>query len=81
MAEGSAMPWGLTRMRPFPEGEPTECTTVVLDPETQMGRWFDADGEAVPGEGKHKKPSTYRETKPRTSLDGNRDEGRDQETD
>ncbi|MFI6691865.1 putative ATP-grasp-modified RiPP [Streptomyces sp. NPDC050433] len=75
------LPWGLTRMRPFPPGEPFPCTTIVLNPETQMGQWLDEDGVPVPMGGKHQKPSTARETKPKTSLDGNADEGTDQETD
>ncbi|MEV0777681.1 hypothetical protein [Streptomyces sp. NPDC050428] len=28
-------------MRPFPPGEPFPCTTIVLNPETQMGQWLD----------------------------------------
>jgi putative ATP-grasp target RiPP len=81
MIQSSGTPWGVSRMRPFPEGEANECAGAVLDPWSQTARWFDADGIPLPGEGKHKKPRTFRETKPRTSLDGNRDEGRDQETD
>lgn len=77
----TALPWGLTRMRPFPAGEPFPWTTIVLDAETQMGKWLDEDGIPVPMDGKHQKPSTSSETKPRTSLDGNSDEGSDQETD
>ncbi|GAA2377151.1 hypothetical protein GCM10010246_84760 [Streptomyces cuspidosporus] len=75
------VPWGLTRMRPFPAGEPLPHSTTVLNPETQTGQWVDANGTVVPITGKHKKPSTAKETKPKTSLDGNTDEGSDQETD
>ncbi|MEV8401267.1 putative ATP-grasp-modified RiPP [Streptomyces niveus] len=74
-------PWGLSRMRPFPDGRQRPYTTVVLDSETQTGRWLDSDGAPVPMEGRHQKPSTSSETKPKTSLDGNSDEGSDQETD
>lgn len=78
---GEAVPWGLTRMRSFPPGELFPYAAIVLDPASQTGQWLDGDGVPVRIGGKHQKPSTARETKPKTSLDGNSDEGTDQETD
>ncbi|MGW3569856.1 putative ATP-grasp-modified RiPP [Streptomyces sp. NPDC000941] len=81
MSDHAPVPWGLTRMRPFPPAEQLPHATTVLNPKTQIGQWLDTDGIVVPVTGKHKKPSTAKETKPKTSLDGNTDEGSDQETD
>ncbi|MFJ5227881.1 putative ATP-grasp-modified RiPP [Streptomyces sp. NPDC088400] len=81
MTDRAVTPWGLSRMRPFPVGDRLPYARVVLDPETQTGRWIDAQGGLVPMTGRHKKPSTANETKTRTSLDGNSDQGTDQETD
>jgi putative ATP-grasp target RiPP len=81
VVERTAKPWGLTRMKLFPEGESFPYTTIVLDPETQTGQWVGVDGTPVLTGARHKKPSTSSETKPKTSLDGNTDEGSDQETD
>ncbi|HEY8983672.1 MAG TPA: putative ATP-grasp-modified RiPP [Streptomyces sp.] len=81
MTNRSAMPWGLTRMKPFPQGLLLPESTIVLDAETQTGRCLDAQGTLVPVLDKHKKSGTNSETKPKTSLDGNTDEGSDQQSD
>ncbi|WP_311039869.1 putative ATP-grasp-modified RiPP [Streptomyces luomodiensis] len=75
------MPWGLTRMKPFPSGAHLPHATVVLDPETQTGCWSVEDGDLAPVAAKHKRSETSKETKPKTSLDGNTDEGSDQSGD
>ncbi|MFI0822511.1 putative ATP-grasp-modified RiPP [Streptomyces sp. NPDC021098] len=77
----AAVPWGLTRMRPYPEAVVLPAARVVLDPGTQTGRWIDSDGLGVPFTGKHKRSETSKETQTKTSLDGNPDEGSDQEGD
>ncbi|TQE15805.1 putative ATP-grasp-modified RiPP [Streptomyces ipomoeae] len=74
-------PWGLTRMRPFPATAVLATATVILDPETQTGRWIEPDGLDTPTMARHKRSETSKETKPKTSLDGNTDEGSDQEGD
>ncbi|MFE4828881.1 putative ATP-grasp-modified RiPP [Streptomyces sp. NPDC056672] len=77
----AAKPWGLTRMRPFPPGSRISHAVVVLDTETQTGRWLDTEGNPVPVLDRHKRSETSKETKPRTSLDGTPDEGSDQSGD
>ncbi|MFD7507650.1 putative ATP-grasp-modified RiPP [Streptomyces sp. NPDC059850] len=76
-----AVPWGLTRMRPYPEAVVLPAARAVLDPVTQTGRWGGSDGLGVPFTGKHKRSETNKETQSKTSLDGNPDEGSDQEGD
>ncbi|MFJ6571960.1 putative ATP-grasp-modified RiPP [Streptomyces sp. NPDC091292] len=77
----TAAPWGVTRMRPYPEAVVLPAAKVVLDPATQTGRWVGSDGLNVPLAGRHKRSETNKETKPTTSLDGNTDEGSDQDGD
>ncbi|MBU3868034.1 putative ATP-grasp-modified RiPP [Streptomyces sp. 4503] len=77
----AAAPWGLTRMRPYPEAVVLPAASVVLDPETQTGRWVGSDNLGVLFSGKHKRSETSKETQTRTSLDGNPDQGGDQEGD
>ncbi|MFI2432348.1 putative ATP-grasp-modified RiPP [Streptomyces sp. NPDC018693] len=55
--------------------------TVVLDPESRTGRWIGPGGPDVPSLDRHKRSETSKETRPKTSLDGNTDEGSDQEGD
>lgn len=74
------VPWGLSRMRPYPDRAVVPAAEVVLDPGSQTGRWLAADGaELVTA--RHKRSETSRETQTRTSLDGNTDQGSDQEGD
>ncbi|MFJ6566764.1 putative ATP-grasp-modified RiPP [Streptomyces sp. NPDC091292] len=68
-------------MRPYPEAAPCPDAEVVLDLATQTGRWVGPDGLDVPLTGKHKRSQTCKETKTKTSLDGNKDEGSDQNSD
>ncbi|WP_171072832.1 putative ATP-grasp-modified RiPP [Streptomyces sp. DASNCL29] len=77
----AAVPWGLTRMRFYPEAVVLPAAEVVLAPETQTGRWVGSDGLGVPLAGKHKRSETSKETQTKTSLDGNPDQGGDQEGD
>lgn len=81
MTDVEQRPWGLTRMRLFPESAVVTGSTVVLDAESQTGRWVGPDGAGVPSLDRHKRSETSKETKPRTSLDGTTDEGSDQEGD
>ena len=74
--------FGLRRMRPFPAVAVLPHTHVVLDPVTQTGRWLDQDGTPLPvTDARHKKSETNKETKTKTSLDGQPDHGSDQEGD
>lgn len=77
----AAVPWGLTRMRPYPEAVVLPAAEVVLDPERQTGRWVGSDGLGVPLTAKHKRSETSKETQTKTSLDGSPDQGSDQEGD
>ncbi|GAA2137994.1 putative ATP-grasp-modified RiPP [Streptomyces synnematoformans] len=79
--ETDIRPWGLTRMRPYPATAVLPAVEIVLDPDTQTGRWSDAGGTPVPAMDRHKRSETSRETSTRTSLDGNTDQGSDQEGD
>ncbi|WP_307865437.1 putative ATP-grasp-modified RiPP [Streptomyces montanisoli] len=74
-------PWGVRRMEPFPAGAVLPATRVVLDAETQTGNWLGEDGTRLPEMAKHKRSETSKETTTRTSLDGNSDEGSDQQGD
>ncbi|WKK21306.1 putative ATP-grasp-modified RiPP [Streptomyces olivoreticuli] len=76
-----ALPWGLTRMAPFPEAVRLPYERLVLDPGTQIPRRLDENGNPVPVMEKHKRSETSKETSTRTSLDGTSDQGSDQEGD
>ena len=62
---GVPQPWGLSRMRPYPEVIEVPYSSAVLDPETQTGLYFDAAGRLV--EMKHKKTNRATEQKTRVS--------------
>ncbi|AEW95602.1 MULTISPECIES: putative ATP-grasp-modified RiPP [Streptomycetaceae] len=68
-------------MKPYPESVVLPAATVVLDPTTQTGRWVGSDGLDAPLSARHKRSETNKETSTRTSLDGNADQGNDQEGD
>jgi putative ATP-grasp target RiPP len=68
-------------MRPFPAVAVLDAAAVVLDPETQTGRWIGRDGLAAPALTRHKRSETSQETNTKTSLDGNTDQGSDQSGD
>ncbi|QES39552.1 hypothetical protein DEJ48_39075 [Streptomyces venezuelae] len=76
----SVTPWGLTRMRQFPEVA-LPAAEVVLDPESQTGRRMGPDGLEIPALDRHKRSETSKETSTKTSLDGTPDEGSDQDGD
>ncbi len=80
-AASDTVPWGLTRMAPFPDSVRVPCETLVLDPDTQIPRRLDESGLTVPVTNRHKRSETSKETSTRTSLDGNSDQGSDQEGD
>ena len=71
-------PWGATRMRHYPEIVVLPASGIVLDPETQTGRWT---GPGIATMDRHKRSETSNETKTQTSSDGNTDEGSDQSGD
>ncbi|RAJ47101.1 putative ATP-grasp target RiPP [Kitasatospora sp. SolWspMP-SS2h] len=49
-----AAPWGMRRMAPLGNGEPSQWQYAGLDPVTQTGLWFGEDGAMGPAElGKH----------------------------
>lgn len=41
-------PWGLSRMAPYLSRPSTWPTSMEVDPVTQVGRYFDSDGEIMP---------------------------------
>ncbi|MFF2852137.1 putative ATP-grasp-modified RiPP [Streptomyces sp. NPDC058001] len=43
----TAVSWGVTRMRPYPEAVVLPAARVVLDPATLTGRWVGPDGRDV----------------------------------
>ncbi|MGW7004975.1 putative ATP-grasp-modified RiPP [Streptomyces sp. NPDC054933] len=81
MTVTEAAPWGVRRMKPFPASAVVPETRVVLDPKTQTGQWLTDDGTALLTWDKHKRSQTSKETNTKTSLDGNTDQGSDQEGD
>jgi putative ATP-grasp target RiPP len=81
MSKHAVFPWGLTRMKPYPDTAVLPAAEVVLDPVTQIGRWIRPDGLDVPVMDRHKRSETSKETNTKTSLDGNTDQGSDQEGD
>ncbi|MGI5144112.1 putative ATP-grasp-modified RiPP [Streptomyces sp. CA-106110] len=47
-------PWGMRRMTPLHNAEPSPWRYAGLDPQTQTGRWIGGDGRMSPVElGKH----------------------------
>ncbi|MGW2951462.1 putative ATP-grasp-modified RiPP [Streptomyces eurythermus] len=74
-------PWGITRMRPFPDTAVLSGARPVLDAETQTTVWMDTAGMPLPTMDKHKRSETSKETSPKTSLDGTTDQGSDQQGD
>lgn len=81
MPASQALPWGLTRMAPFPDAVRLPYEKLVLDAETQIPRRLDENGVPVPVMDKHKRSETSKETSTKTSLDGTPDQGSDQEGD
>lgn len=81
MTTAGPAPWGLRRMRPFPATEVLPAATAVLDPVSQTVRWLGSDGREMPADARHKRSETSKETTTRTSLDGNPDQGTDQDGD
>ncbi|RLU78113.1 hypothetical protein CTZ27_37970 [Streptomyces griseocarneus] len=81
MPAASALPWGLTRMAPFPGVARIPYAELVLDPDTQIARPVDGNGLPVPVMDRHKRSETSKETATKTSLDGTSDQGSDQEGD
>lgn len=84
MSQQITVPWGLTRMEPYPKLIQVTGTAVVLDPDTQTTVYEDSAGRRVEM-GKHG-TGTGKETRTRTSQgDGsgpsNADQGHDQESD
>ena len=74
-------PFGLTLMRPYPDTETVPLPVVEIDPVTQVGLWFDVNGQPMSPDAKHRKSETNKETATKTSLDGNTDQGSDQSGD
>ncbi|MEV5386110.1 putative ATP-grasp-modified RiPP [Streptomyces sp. NPDC052721] len=74
-------PWGVSRMKPFPDAVVLPAVRAVLDAETQTAVWVDPDGNPAPTMDKHKRSETSKETSTKTSLDGNSDQGSDQSGD
>ncbi|MFF9345739.1 putative ATP-grasp-modified RiPP [Streptomyces sp. NPDC014734] len=77
----ATVPWGLTRMRRYPDAVSLPGATVTVDPVTQTGRWIGPDGDVLPATARHKRSETSKETSTKTSLDGAPDQGSDQEGD
>lgn len=75
------IPWGVSRMKPFPPAEVLSAARAVLDAETQIAAWVDPDGILVPTLDRHKRSETSKETTTKTSLDGTPDQGSDQRGD
>jgi putative ATP-grasp target RiPP len=68
-------------MRNYPEADVLPAVEIVLDPETQTGRWGRPDNSGGVRRSRHKRSETNRETQTRTSMDGTPDQGHDQEGD
>ncbi len=51
---GSTTPWGMRRMEPLRNSEPSPWQYAGIDPDTQTGLWSGPDGRISPAElGKH----------------------------
>ncbi|CAL9471746.1 hypothetical protein SUDANB145_02841 [Streptomyces sp. enrichment culture] len=74
-------PWGVCRMRPFPPEAISSVARPSLDHGTQLPVWTSPDGAPMPSLDRHKRSETSKETTTRTSLDGEPDEGSDQQGD
>lgn len=64
----TATPWGVRRMAPYPSPAPSYAR-AVLDPATQITRYFDADGNVMEMGGHGTSTGTNPSTG--TSPDGN----------
>ncbi|MFW5421003.1 putative ATP-grasp-modified RiPP [Nocardiopsis sp. CNT-189] len=51
-APAPPLPWGLSRMAPYPPSAPLPYTRVEIDPLTQTARRFDRTGQPIQA-GKH----------------------------
>jgi putative ATP-grasp target RiPP len=50
----TSIPWGMSRMAPLRNGEPSPWNYAGIDSQTQTGRWVGCDGVMTPAElGKH----------------------------
>lgn len=79
-SEQQMRPWGIGRMRPYPNTAPVEYAGVEIDPDTQTGIYRDPHGipVAMPKHGSN----TGRETSQvSTHLDGTNDTDHDQAND
>ncbi|GAA5045844.1 putative ATP-grasp-modified RiPP [Streptomyces similanensis] len=74
-------PWGIGRMRPYPDAVVLPAARPILDPHTQAPVWVGPDGAPLEVEAKHKRSETSQETSTKTSLDGTPDQGSDQNGD
>ncbi|MFH8411088.1 putative ATP-grasp-modified RiPP [Streptomyces sp. NPDC018019] len=75
-------PWGLSRMKPYPDSATAFTPSrLELDEKTQTVRWMEADGSELPTLDRHKKSETSKETNTTTNLDSQPDQGHDQEGD
>jgi putative ATP-grasp target RiPP len=68
-------------MRPFPPSEVLPAARPNLDAETQLPVWSDLDGAPMPTLDRHRRSETSKETRTKTALDGELDEGSDQQGD
>ncbi|WP_229325955.1 putative ATP-grasp-modified RiPP [Streptomyces sp. UNOC14_S4] len=76
------LPWGLSRMEPFPASGPLPQQRLILDPVSQIPTRLGPDGLPVPATSKHRKSNTGTETNTTTGdrKDGP-DQGHDQDSD
>lgn len=76
----AARPWGAGRLAPYPTTIPLPHTSVLVDPDTQLGVFRNRDGHVVEM-GKHG-TSSGTETSTSTSSDGSsgNDQGSDQDS-
>jgi putative ATP-grasp target RiPP len=68
-------------MRPYPAVAVLQPVVIVLNSDTQTGQWINQADALAPMMDRHKRSETSKETATKTSLDGNPDEGSDQEGD
>jgi putative ATP-grasp target RiPP len=49
-------------MKPFPASTVLLCAAIVLDPDSQTGRWIAEDSNGIPMTDRHKRSETSKET-------------------
>ena len=74
-------PWGLSRMEPYQQIIEVDYAIDGIDPETQLGRYVQFDGNLALIDGKHRATDTNTRNATRTGAGGDQDHSNDSDSD